>query len=183
MYKSNGMKLRDSMKVMRFHSTVAKQQKETVGQHITGVMSLAFDLYRTARGMDPPGRLMVYILLHDSGEVWTGDIPHPFKRKNELLAGELEARELEYRWEYGWEVMNQLTDEQYAVFKYLDLLDCQLCFIDEYRAGNMDLASIIGGIGGLWPKLEKRAAMLPPDLCNIAEPQLRQLKEKYNYVR
>lgn len=81
--------LRAAGRVERYH-TFPTIHRQTVAEHTWQVLRIWFELFN-----EPSTLVTVNILLHDAGEILTGDIPHATKRDDDVLRkrlAELEAK-------------------------------------------------------------------------------------------
>lgn len=99
--------------VERYH-TWPTHRTQTVAEHTWQVLRIWDRLFGP-----PDERDFRYIMYHDSGELWTGDLPFPVKRRYPALAGivddiedqALQAMRVDYREPNpGWKTKMKLCD-------------------------------------------------------------------------
>lgn len=103
-------------RVLRYHTWPTIHQ-QTVAEHSHRVAMIYIKLYGV-----PRAEVLVYILLHDLGELAAGDVPFYSKRRvPELKEAVNHAEELGLK-DLGLELPT-LTDEEWKQFKTADLLE------------------------------------------------------------
>lgn len=131
--------VRAGNQVKRWH-TRRMIQDETVGEHTANVLALVFAL---SSDSTPSTALISATLLHDTAEQWTGDIPATAKWSSKALkeaADELEDDKM--RENYLTPMIDEITDKEYIILKWADMLDlCYFC-LNEMQMGNMQAAEI-----------------------------------------
>jgi 5'-deoxynucleotidase YfbR-like HD superfamily hydrolase len=124
--------VRSGNKVRRFH-TVDLLVPETVGHHSANVALICAYLVEF-----PSLNLIMAALHHDLTEQWTGDVPATAKWESQKLKDTLTEIENKYdfcRW--------KLTEGDYAILKWADMLDlCYKC-VDEMKLGNSTVSPIL----------------------------------------
>jgi 5'-deoxynucleotidase YfbR-like HD superfamily hydrolase len=129
--------IRDGNHVRRWHTRRVHHQ-ETVGEHTANVMAIVFALCHTK---PPSSHLMSAVLMHDTAEQWTGDVPATAKWDSPELRGALEELEDRKMLE-NFLVFPDLTEKERLVLKWADMLDlCYYC-LDELRLGNANMAEV-----------------------------------------
>ena len=125
--------IRRGFNVKRFHTT-HRTQEETVGHHSANVCAIMLRLEPSCSRA-----LILAALFHDVAEVYTGDVPAPFKWDNPHIAEGLKQGELEYFRQHNipapteWD---ELHDEDLALLKLADMLDLMLSSLEEVARGN-----------------------------------------------
>ena len=130
--------LRAGNRIRRFH-TEPMAQEETVGHHTAGVLGLLTSIYYPAF---PPSHLMVYALMHDTGEQWTGDVPANAKWLNPDLKEVLDATEIAGYKANGL-AMPVIDAELQGELKFCDSMDCVLKCTEELAQGNTNALHIL----------------------------------------
>jgi len=123
------VEIRNGLHVKRFHTTF-RTQEETVGHHSANVASIILRL-------DPEcsRELLIAALMHDVAEVYTGDVPAPFKWDNPHIKSGLDKGEQDYR--INNNIQNPtLTIEERQLLKLADMLDLVLSSLEECGRGN-----------------------------------------------
>jgi 5'-deoxynucleotidase YfbR-like HD superfamily hydrolase len=132
--------IRSGFNVRRFHTT-HRIQEETVGHHSANVCAILLRLQP-----DVSRSLLVAALFHDVAEVYTGDVPAPFKWDNPHMAEGLKQGELDYFKRHKipapteWEEMH---DEDLALLKLADMLELVLSSMEEINRGNLYAAELV----------------------------------------
>lgn len=131
------LQIRDDIRlagqVIRYH-TWPHIRQQSVGEHSWQVARI---LLAIAPGH--PG-LVKHAILHDIGELETGDLPYPIKADNEVLGGlmiDLEEEAIEYlcnRW--GVPSGRHLTDQEKWVFKLAEFIEMWEWGLEEVLRGN-----------------------------------------------
>lgn len=117
--------------VRRYH-TWPVHHTQTVAEHTWQVMRLWCETFG-----NPRSEVWYYLLIHDLGEVTTGDLPYPIKLNNPKLKAEMDRLELDALNNMGFpDPRRVLTEEEYAQFKFCDLLECAEYAQREVRMGN-----------------------------------------------
>lgn len=126
--------------VKRYH-TWPTITTETVGQHSHGVAMIWCRLF----GSDPDdllrsglmhARVLRYILEHDLAELWTGDLPFPFKKRYPDVARALVTAEYEASAALGLAKGVHSDSSEKVRMKVCDLLQMHLFGACELRMGN-----------------------------------------------
>lgn len=121
----------ESGKVLRYHA-VPTVRPQTIAQHVYGVMVLG--IYIAAENVSLA--LLTEMMLHDSGEYITGDIPYTTKRDNPGLRDVLHAMENKGRVEHMLLPEAILTSREKAILKVCDTLEGLIwCALHEERHG------------------------------------------------
>ena len=125
--------------VTRFH-TRPVITTETVAVHTYRIMVLADEVYEGKT----PQHIMRYLLLHDVAEFHIGDIPYPVKQH---LGSKIRKLEHEANLALGI-ALPELTDNEYAIVKSLDMLAFVYYMRLEQTMGNLlnlDRLSVANG--------------------------------------
>jgi len=128
---------REANKVLRFHGS-PRHQQETIGHHSANVCAILMWLEPDCRK-----ELLVFALMHDWPEVYTGDIPYPAKSDSEQL--KMATLELE---EHFWVerlglIPPELTEAEMYLLKLADMLDLVLSAQDELHMGNLYMDQMV----------------------------------------
>ena len=122
---------REAGNVRRCH-TIPHQGEYTVGKHSFDAVSLLLILHP-----NPSVSLIKALMWHDCAERWTGDIPSPAKRKDEIFHAALDSMELGViqEWEFygGFE---GLEGDDYVWLRSVDQLEFWLWCHDQEASGN-----------------------------------------------
>lgn len=126
---------REAGNVQRCH-TIPHHGEYTVGKHSFDAVSLLLILHP-----DPSVSLIKALMWHDCGERWTGDIPSPAKRRDELFHNALDAMELGViqEWEF-YEGFEGLEGDDYDWLRAVDQLEFWLWCHDQEAFGNKHVA-------------------------------------------
>lgn len=121
--------IRKAKLVRRFH-TCERIREETVGHHSANVAVLV-------KWLDPEATadMLLYALMHDWPEVYTGDVPAPAKWNHPVLADALVQAE-QMHWAKLGIHPPTLTEAQHLIVKVADMLDLVLSAQEEMRRGN-----------------------------------------------
>lgn len=111
-------------------------KEETIAHHSANVAMIATVLAGEIR----PAMLM-YALTHDVGEVYTGDVPYPFKKQHPALKAYLDNAEELYKINNGLNFPCDLED--YEIVKAADMLDLVLKCVDEMQMGNQTVIPML----------------------------------------
>ena len=126
--------IRKAGAVKRYH-TSETIRTQTVAEHSWHVAQIVLYIYPQARA-----DLIKAALDHDIGELYTGDIPAPFKWDHPKLAAELKTVEANYLHNMGSGVV--LSEVEQQVLDFADMLDCLLWCGEELRMGNTHVQEI-----------------------------------------
>ena len=121
-------KVMDSGDIKRYHTlpTVGEQTNAT---HSWGVAVIATYLHP-----DLNARVLLKALMHDVGEIETGDIPAPVKWENPELKKQLSV--LEARVEKNLEIEYTLTEYEQRIFKQADMFELLFFCVKQRKLGN-----------------------------------------------
>jgi len=117
--------------VRRYH-TWPMLRVQTVAEHSWRAATICMELFS---GGGVSTALLTEILLHDCGEVATGDVPHMAKRDNATFREEINRLEHRHSMTYPVRRYN-LTFEQCRILKTCDLLECWEHGMEEVAMGN-----------------------------------------------
>ena len=107
-----------SGQVIRYHANpYMNRTQQTVAEHCWGVAALIYKL-----NPNPSRALIAAALFHDSGEMWAGDLPAPFKMANPELAARHAEIEEKLATEAGVPVV-ALNESELAWLKFADRLE------------------------------------------------------------
>ena len=132
--------IRSGMNVKRFHTTY-RAQEETVGHHSANVAAILLRL-----APDCSRNVLVAALVHDVPEVYTGDVPAPFKWDHDLIAEGLKEGEQAYA-EANGIPMPELTAEERKLLKLADMMDLILSSIEDWGRGNQSARQLVDNGG------------------------------------
>lgn len=118
------------LKVQRCHN-IPHQGSYSVGEHVSGMMLLAWHLYP-----DDFAALAPAILSHDIGEGWIGDIPAPTMRYVPGLREAIGHLENMIQAEYGLFPEERLPLDLHAKLKACDRLELLLWALEQTGTGN-----------------------------------------------
>jgi hypothetical protein len=123
-------RMRDGGNVQRCH-TLRMVQPQRVNSHSWGVAMVLL-----AVGVERAEPL-VYALLHDNHETYTGDTPAPAKWDSHALNDGLAALERAFDDAHGISAVRAgLTPAEHMLFAWADLYEFVQCMIDEATLGN-----------------------------------------------
>lgn len=108
----------ESGRVTRYHSAVTVQP-QTLAAHQWGCAMLA--VYIT--GGDISARLLTECLVHDTPELFTGDVPYTAKQEHPSLKLKLDELETHYRTTQLLVGQQELTSKEWEVLKMADTLE------------------------------------------------------------
>jgi 5'-deoxynucleotidase YfbR-like HD superfamily hydrolase len=80
--------------------------------------------------------------MHDVAEVYTGDVPAPFKWDNPHVAAGLKVGEAKYAEEHNL-FQHPLTPEEEQLLKVADMLDLVLSSLEELGRGNLSAKQLV----------------------------------------
>ncbi len=104
--------------------------------------------------------LLVTALMHDVAEVYTGDIPYPFKRDNDRARDYIV--EAEEEWMNEHDIPDpEISPEEYQLLRLADMVDLVLSSLEEVGKGNVYAKQLV--VNGeiflktmdIWPKYEE----------------------------
>jgi 5'-deoxynucleotidase YfbR-like HD superfamily hydrolase len=101
-------------------------KEETIAHHSANVAYICFILGEE--------NFLYGALVHDTPEVYTGDIPYPFKHQNPALKQFLDAAEEGFLRHN--EMYLEIPEEVQQVIKAADMLDLVFKCVDEMQMGN-----------------------------------------------
>jgi len=133
--------IRGGMNVKRFHTT-HRTQEETVGHHSSNVAAIVLHLDTNARR-----ELLIAALLHDVPEVYTGDVPAPFKWDHPAIKQGLKDGEDAFVRELGLP-QYELSTEETMLLKLADMTDLVLSSLEEMGRGNNSARELVAN--GMW---------------------------------
>jgi 5'-deoxynucleotidase YfbR-like HD superfamily hydrolase len=104
--------------------------RQTVGEHSARVACIVVEIF----GM-PRAEVLYYALMHDAGEMWSGDVPYSAKRENHSYRDSVNESE-----RLGLKMlgvnMPQLTELEFTQVKIADLLEMYESGGVEHKMGN-----------------------------------------------
>jgi len=118
------------LKVQRCHG-IPHQGSYSVGEHVSGMMLLAWHLYP-----EDFAALAPVILGHDIGEGWLGDIPSPTMRYVPGLRDAMEKLEGAVVASIGLPTEHGLSPELYAKLRAIDRLELLMWAMEQVMVGN-----------------------------------------------
>jgi 5'-deoxynucleotidase YfbR-like HD superfamily hydrolase len=122
-----------SGKVNRMH-TMPQLVRENVAEHTWGVLMMCLRFYPQARK-----EFLAALILHDAGEIATGDIPAHIKWSTPELEDICHEKESHHVQEMGYDYP-LLTDAENKLMLVFDKLDFCVSCIHEMRMGNLNAA-------------------------------------------
>lgn len=130
------LSLRAAGNVRRWH-TWPMLREQTNAHHswnVARILLTYFPSYATS------GALVYWALMHDVGEVASGDVPHPAKRHG-ALGMHVRAAEEEAREDLGI-ALPGLHDDEFLVARLCDLMEAVEFARDEIRMGNQNCVQL-----------------------------------------
>ena len=112
----NIRKVLDSGRVIRYHSTLIEKKQDNA-QHQWEVATILRHIYPQAKAP-----LILYALTHDSGEIETGDIPAPVKRRHPAVKIACDEIEQEYMEKVLGIPEKRFSKKELLAVKYADIL-------------------------------------------------------------
>lgn len=127
----------ESGKVKRYHTAQTLKEQNNAA-HSWGVATIVLWLCPEASA-----NLLKAALLHDTAELFTGDVPAPVKWKHEDIAAALDAAEFEALARMGISTLfTDLTHEEMQYLKFADMAELVLFAANEIRIGNATMIDI-----------------------------------------
>jgi 5'-deoxynucleotidase YfbR-like HD superfamily hydrolase len=124
------VKARAANGVKRFHTSY-RIRDESVGHHSANVCAILLYL-----NPECSRELLVYALMHDWPEEYTGDLPAPAKWQNPTLDRALHEAESHY-WSHRLGAYPpELSNDELMYLKLADMIDLILSSYDEVHMGN-----------------------------------------------
>lgn len=153
-----------SGKVLRYHAAPSVTP-QSLAHHQWGVAALVMEL----TNFNCSAMLLAEALLHDTGELTTGDIPYTLKRDNPSLKALVKDLEFAARRDFTLCAPLRLTEQEHAVLKMADTLEGLLwcCenekppqvvrsrWITAYHAGIVKFKGEHPGLTHVWDKAEQ----------------------------
>ena len=160
--------IRNGLNVKRFHTT-CRNQEETVGHHSANVCAILLRLLPDSCS----GNLLTAALLHDVAEVYTGDVPAPYKWDNPHIKQGLDKGEQDYALKHNL-TLPVLTPQERQILKLADMLDLILSSLEDCGRGNQSA----------WDLVENGAKYiddmnLPQDLMVKADIMVQEVKSQW----
>lgn len=144
-------------KVKRIH-TVPLLMEHTNAKHVYGTLMIAKELYLDECQRTPGLSLLAiwdHLLVHDTPESLTGDVPSPVKRASPTIKAILDSMELSYFHRHNVQCL-PLSEVESAIVSGADCGDLIMSCIEERRLGNRsveladysqgDISTSIGGV-------------------------------------
>ncbi len=132
---------RAGLKVNRLH-TIPHIQPYNNGFHSANATLIAMELCLSNNMI--ANACIVWMLLHDIAEGYTGDIPANVKVENPFLA--IHLKEIEARWENLNIDLPNLTDKQRRICKAADLIELGFFCLDELTMGNKNVTIVLKNV-------------------------------------
>ena len=123
--------------VKRYH-TWKTIQTQSVAEHSWNVARILMVLWT-----DAPAEALRYALLHDAGELSTGDAPFPIKKDNPVLKREMDRLEEAACEEMGLTLLMETTPEWRWRVKLCDMLEMWEFGLEEVALGNLYARPIV----------------------------------------
>lgn len=121
-------------RVIRYH-TWPHIKQQSVGEHSWQVARILMTVW-PAHSRE----MLQYALMHDMGEVKTGDVPYPFKADHPNVAVEFDQAEAEaiedMQKVFGCPVLPTLSDFELTIIKICDYIDMWEWGLEEINLGN-----------------------------------------------
>lgn len=119
--------MRDAGAVQRFHTT-RMLRPQSQAAHGWGVAMVLL-------AVGAPPSVLAYALVHDTPELWTGDVPSPAKWRSPELESALRQVECQFFTEHGID-KHSLNDVEMALIKWADYFELAQQCMEEARMGN-----------------------------------------------
>ena len=160
--------IRNGLNVKRFHTT-HRTQEETVGHHSCNVAAILLRL-------DPlcSRDLLVAALMHDVAEVYTGDVPAPFKWDNPHVKQGLDDGEDDYVMEHSIPDP-EISVEGMQLLKFADMLDLVLSSLEEMGRGNSYAKQLVENGANYLSEMP-----LWEEYGELADTMVREVKDQWN---
>ena len=155
----------DAGRIKRYH-TFTIQGEQTVAEHSYGVVQLV----RAITDDRASGKLLRAALDHDVAELFTGDIPHTIKRKEDELSSAVKA--IEDRINTNFQITYDLTEWEEKVLKLADLLEMAFFGLHQIKLGNGYAHTIVARVRGAMVDMHRLSAN--------AETLIDVIREKHN---
>lgn len=120
--------------VRRYHTEVMLKE-ETLSHHSANVAYICGVLTD-----NPSANLLMGALTHDMAELYTGDVPFPFKAGHPNVKEYLDR--VEEKCLHDWGLHVTLTEDEERILKAADMLDLVLKSLDEMAMGNSLVAAM-----------------------------------------
>ena len=120
--------------VRRYHEWPTVQT-QTNAEHSWNVMRIYHEIFEKEETSGFSGKLLVYLMYHDCGEIGVGDLPYPIKKNNPALKLEMERLEEASRIAQGI-VLPELSAWETMVAKLCDMIEMFEFGLEEVRRGN-----------------------------------------------
>lgn len=134
---------RKGLKVERLH-TVSHVTPYNNGFHSCNAALVARELCKI-NDIEDSGKVILYMLLHDVAEGYTGDVPANVKR--EFPNVKLAMDEAELAWEEDHiDDMPLLTDVEMQIAKAADTIELGMYCLEELALGNTNLSLVLANV-------------------------------------
>ena len=120
--------------IKRYH-TLTTIGEQTNATHSWGVAVIATYLHPNLSA-----KILLKALMHDVGEIETGDIPAPVKWENPELKKQLHL--LEEKVARNLEIDYDLTDYEQTIFKQADMFELLFFCVKQRRLGNRHITHV-----------------------------------------
>lgn len=131
----NTLGLLKAGQVVRYHNVPVRKQE--LSAHSWQVALILLDIYPQARK-----ELIVYAMVHDCGEVYTGDIPAPYKKNNPKVAELIRIDEKTYLRDQLKVPVALFDEEERQALKIADILSGLYHTAHEIAGGNYNAIPI-----------------------------------------
>lgn len=126
--------MRAAARVQRMH-TLPTLYRQSVGEHTFGVLAILLTIVES-----PSAELMRAALYHDASEGLLGDTPAPMKWRYPNI--EQALKQAEALIDDRFDIACHITDEEFKVLKYCDLMELTLFCIEEAMDGNRKMYGV-----------------------------------------
>lgn len=140
-------------------------RQQTIAEHSFNVSMIASRLatlfqWNGAMHYSDMLRLQSWALLHDIVEIYTGDMPTPFKRALEKHGANILAAEEEFLKEYGGMARDAEEDVYGVIVKFADLLEA-IWFLKDHGIGHHAERVLSGLYDNLYDMVDRYEAAYP----------------------
>jgi 5'-deoxynucleotidase YfbR-like HD superfamily hydrolase len=163
-----------AMQVTRYH-TWPRLREQSVGEHSMQVMRILLAIWPKA-----PRELLIHCMVHDIGEVWSGDPPYPVKAQNPDMKEACDRVEGEAHiamcLPWGVPPPAVLSQEERAVFKLAEFIEMMEWGLYEAALGNTMARLVVTRCREASGRLMEQ---VPEDICVAATKYILKRESEY----